>query len=62
MAEAEGLRPGDVIRTSTRLEDPAVVYVGNRPKYLAYPFAAADGEVRLKVAKKIPPEEEERYT
>ena len=61
VAEAAGLRPGDVIRTSAQLDDPAVVYVGSKPKYLAYPFAAGDGEVRLKVAKKIPPEDEGRY-
>ena len=61
VAQAEGLRPGDVIRSSAQLDDPAVICVGSKPKYLAYPFAADDGEVRLKVAKKIPPEDESRY-
>ena len=62
VAEAGDLRPGDVLRTQTRLDEPVAVSVGNRPKYLAYPFAADDGEVRLKVAKKISPEDEERYS
>jgi flagellar motor switch protein FliM len=61
VAQIEGLRPGDVIRTSAPLDDPAVVFVVSKPKYLAYPFAAEDGEVRLKVAKKIPPKDESRY-
>lgn len=53
VAEAGDLRPGDVLRTQTRLDEAVIVSVGNEPKFLAYPFIADDGEVRLKVAKKI---------
>jgi hypothetical protein len=31
VAQIEGLRPGDVIRTSAPLDDPAVVFVGSKP-------------------------------
>ena len=56
VAEAADLRPGDVLRTQTRLDEAVIVSVGNQPKFLAYPFTAADGEVCLKVAKKIGPQ------
>jgi flagellar motor switch protein FliM len=30
---------GDVLRMGTRIRDPLVVFVGDRPKYYAQPFA-----------------------
>ena len=61
LAQVRGLRPGDVVCTDARRGDPAVVYVGEEPKYLARPFATEDGRQMLRVAGVIPPEEEEIY-
>jgi flagellar motor switch protein FliM len=55
VAEVGDLCPGDVLRTQTRLDEPVVISVGSRPKYLAYPYTSADGDVRLKVAGPIKP-------
>jgi flagellar motor switch/type III secretory pathway protein FliN len=55
VAEVGDLCPGDVLRTQTRLDEPVVIPVGSRPKYLAYPYTSADGDVRLKVAGPIKP-------
>ena len=52
--EAENLKTGDVIRLDARTSDPAVLFVGGKPKYLARPFAEENGELKLEVAGKIP--------
>jgi flagellar motor switch protein FliM len=53
VAQAGDLRAGDVLRTQTRLDEPVVLTVGGEPKFRAFPFAADDGEVRLKLAQPI---------
>jgi hypothetical protein len=52
---------GDVIRLSTRKSDPARVFVGGRPKLLAWPFAESDGEVKLQVAGRLPGSVQDHY-
>ncbi len=59
--EAESLRAGDVLRLPTRAEEPAVVYLGGKPKYWAHPFAEENGELKLQVAGKIPTEQQGKY-
>jgi flagellar motor switch protein FliM len=61
VAEAESLRKGDVIRLSTRKSDPARVFVGGRPKFLAWPFAEDSGEVKLQVAGRVPDSVQDQY-
>jgi len=60
VAEAESLRQGDVIRLPTRAADPVRVFVGGKPKFLAWP-CTEDEEVKLHVAGKVPPHAQRRY-
>jgi flagellar motor switch protein FliM len=53
VGEARRLRVGDVLSVPTRRADPAVVYVGGQPKYLAYPFADEGGALKLKIAGEV---------
>ena len=61
VSEAASLGEGDVIRLSTRKSDPARVFVGGRPKLLAWPYAEADGEVKLQVAGRVPGSVQDQY-
>ena len=56
LTEAQGLQGGDVVRLPNRAADPLTVRLGNRPKFLARPFAGEDGGVKLKVVDRIPRE------
>ena len=49
------LQVGEVIELDARLEQPAVVWVGDQPKYLAWPFAAEKGRLHLKMAGELSP-------
>jgi flagellar motor switch protein FliM len=53
VSSAQSLSPGDVIRLDTRVDDPARVYLGGKPKFLAHPFAD-DDRLSLQVAGRIP--------
>jgi flagellar motor switch protein FliM len=61
LSQAASLGVGDVIRLSTRKSDPARVFVGGRPKLLAWPFAESDGEVKLQVAGRLPGSVQDHY-
>jgi flagellar motor switch protein FliM len=56
LSEARTLRVGDVVRLPTGQEDPVVVHVEGRPKFLARPFAGRSGGIRLKVVGPVPPD------
>ncbi|MCC7265672.1 MAG: flagellar motor switch protein FliM [Candidatus Latescibacteria bacterium] len=61
LSEVEKLRAGDVVRLPARAADPAVVYLGGKPKYWAHPFAEENGELKLQLAGPIPAHEQGRY-
>ena len=61
LAQVKDLQVGDVIRLPTRETDPATVFLGGQPKFLARPFAEENGECKLMVAGRVPPHEQERY-
>ena len=52
--ELKRIRVGDVLEAETRQDAPCVVYVGDRPKYYARPFATPNGEIHLQVIGRIP--------
>ena len=52
--EAAGLAAGDVICLQSRCTDPSRVYIGGQPQFLAWPLAE-EGDVKLKIAGRIPP-------
>ena len=58
---ARRLRVGDVVQLETQTDEPAVVYVGDEPKYLGVPFAGPHDRKTVKVARVIPWNEEELY-
>jgi len=53
LEEAQSLGAGDVVRLPTRTNDPATVYLGGKPKFLARPFAEKNGELKLKVIDRV---------
>ena len=61
VAEARGLQIGDTIVMGTGRDEPVVLYLEERPKWVGVPFAGKHGRVSVKVAAEIPPEEEEAY-
>jgi flagellar motor switch protein FliM len=61
LAEVKKLQAGDVVRLPARAADPAVVYLGGKPKYWAHPFAEENGELKLQLAGKIPTEQQGKY-
>lgn len=61
LAEVSTLKAGDLLRLPTRDVDPAVVYLGGKPKYWARPFAEENGELKLQVAGRIPAEQQGKY-
>jgi flagellar motor switch protein FliM len=54
LEEAQNLGAGDVVRLPTRATDPATIYLGGKPKFLARPFAEKNGELKLKVIDRVP--------
>ncbi|MEW6754866.1 MAG: FliM/FliN family flagellar motor switch protein [Candidatus Latescibacterota bacterium] len=49
LAEARSLEVGDVVRLPARPQDPVNVCLGGKPKFLARPFTAPDGQIHVKV-------------
>jgi len=52
--EAAELAAGDVICLQTRTGDPARVFIGGQPTFLAWP-CEDEGDVKLRIAGRIPP-------
>ena len=61
LQEAEALAVGDVIRLPTRTTDAVPVYLGGKAKFLARPFAEANGELKLQVVDRVPAELQGKY-
>lgn len=60
LREIAELKAGDVIKLDTQKDDPAVVYLGNQPKFLARP--GLDGRRRAaQIISAIDDGEEEQY-
>ena len=59
--QANSLQEGDLIRLPTRTTDPAMVYLGGKPKFVARPFAEANGELKLQVVDQVPAELQGKY-
>lgn len=58
--ELAGLKIGDVVKLDTEKGDPAVVFIGDRPKYLARP--GLQGRRRaVQIVEEIHPDDEDRY-
>jgi len=54
LEEAQSLGAGDVVRLPTRTTEPATVYMGGKPKFLARPFSGEGDELKLKIVDRIP--------
>mgnify|MGYP001168191705 FL=1 len=61
VADARKLKVGDVMMLETLVDEPAVVYLAEEPKYLAYPCVSKHGHNSAKVAGAIPATEETKY-
>jgi len=61
LAAARQLKVGDVLELNSRAADPAVVYLGDQPKYLGYPCISQQGHNSVKVAGPIPAVEQQQY-
>ena len=61
VADARKLKVGDVMTLETQTDEPAVVYVDDEPKYLAYPCVSKHGHNAVKVAGAIPASQEKTY-
>ncbi|MFA6108258.1 MAG: flagellar motor switch protein FliM [Candidatus Latescibacterota bacterium] len=59
LAQARSLQAGDVVRLPVRVTDPVTVLLGDRPKFLARPFAGDDGGLKLKVTGRVPPDQQD---
>ena len=60
LTEVAGLRVGDVVRLDTEKDDEAVVFIGQRAKYLGRP--GLQGKKRaVQIVREIAPDEEDRY-
>lgn len=51
----------DVLRGDAHLDEPAVVFVDEEPKFVGRPCAGRNGHLKVCVAGAIPPELEEHY-
>jgi flagellar motor switch protein FliM len=61
LKDVAALAPQDVIRLETQRDEPAVVFIGGRPKFLARP--GLDGQRRaLRILAVVPPDQENEYT
>lgn len=54
------LREGDVLTLDTRIHEPSVLFVGDRPKFLARPGRSGQS-LAIEILRSITPEEEEKY-
>ena len=59
VAEARQVQVGDVLEMETGLHEPAVIYVGDEPKFLGLPFTNERGVTTVKVSQVLPHESEE---
>ena len=58
--EARQVRVGDVLSVDTRKDEPAVVYVGDEPKFLGLPFTGPHGANTVKISQVLDREAAER--
>ena len=56
LSQASALQVGDVMRMDSRTSDPCVVFVGDKPKYYARPFAGDNDSVHAEVIGPFPRE------
>jgi flagellar motor switch protein FliM len=61
LAEARQLQVGDILISETHADEPAVVFVGDEPKFLGSPCVSAHGARAVKVGGKIPAALETNY-
>ena len=61
LAAARQLEVGDVLELNSGAADPAVVYLGDQPKYLGYPCISQQGRNSVKVAGPISTVEQQKY-
>ena len=61
LKEARELQVGDVLQMETEVSEPAVVFVGEEPKYLGWPCAGENGKMKVRVGATIPQEQEYIY-
>ena len=60
LSQIAQLKGGDTLKLDTDKSDPAVVFLGNKPKFLARP-GLHGGTRAVKILKPIPPEDENQY-
>ena len=46
LKEVKKRQEGDIVRLSIRIEDPVTIYLGGKPKRLAWPFGKRRREAR----------------
>jgi flagellar motor switch protein FliM len=61
LAEARRLRVGDVVGTAVGRTEPAVLFVGDQPTFLARPCRGCTNQMEAKIAAVIPPHLAEGY-
>ena len=61
LREARQLKVGDVLRSDAHLDEPAVIFVDEEPKFVGRPGAGRNGHLKVRVAGVIPAELEEDY-
>ncbi len=59
--DVSALRVGDTLVLETRIDEPAVVYVGDQPVFLGRPGAGTRGRYAVELMRSIPQEEASRY-
>ena len=60
LQEVANLQSGDIIKLDTVRGEPAVVFIGNQPKFLGRP--GLKGKKRaVEIIRELPQEEEDRY-
>jgi flagellar motor switch protein FliM len=60
-AQARRVQVGDVLVCDTACDEPAVIYVGDEPKFLGLPFAGAHGRNTVKISRVLDRAASERY-
>ena len=61
VGEARRAQVGDVLQLDTQTDDPVVLFVEERPKYLGLPFTGPHGKTTIKICDVIDPSDEEIY-
>ena len=61
LRQARQLKVGDVVSCNAHLDEPAVVFVDEEPKFVGRPCAGRNGHLKVRVAGVIPAELEEDY-